>query len=141
MLKISLALVMATLSFCLTACGSTPKVDTKRFLAAKKLIDKLPDPAVCLSASADLFEITDPEDTSGGIFKTLRDVGEQDAAIAAHYPILKTRFGLVETRVTTTTKTNAENRADYIETLGAIRMAIDAVIADEKSRQTLNPFD
>ncbi len=89
-----------------------------------------------------MHEVTLPTDTSGGQFFTLAEVGEQDAQIAAHWPILKTKFNTLSKAVKDNESVDEENRADFLKALDDIRGALDDVIKEEEKKGSKwNPFD
>jgi len=88
-----------------------------------------------------MFLTTKPSDTSRGVFNTLRDVGEQDAAVAANWPVLKNQFDLIVSTEKRNQETDIANRKDYIESIDAIRTILDGVIKDGAEESKWNPFD
>lgn len=88
-----------------------------------------------------MLKVSLPTDTSGGVFTTLREVGEQDAAVSAHWPILKDRFILLSDTTIQNEKTNSENYQDYSTYIEDLKAALDDVIVEEEKGSPLNPFD
>ena len=73
-----------------------------------------------------------PTDTSGGTFNTLKDVGQQDAAIASHWPILDDRRQTLADTVVLNEETNEKNRADYEDAVQDVKQAFEDVINPPK---------
>jgi len=129
-------LVIMTLTFFLTACATGPKVDTKRFSEARNLLASLPPPPQCQTAPETLLGLTrKPVDTSNGIFNTLKDVGEQDAAYGAYLPILQERFRLLSDQVARDRQSNTLNHEEYLKTINDIRGIFDDVLEENTSKR------
>ena len=79
-----------------------------------------------------LHQVDLPTDTSGGVFRTLADVGKQDAAVAAHYPVLANRFTLLSDTVKNNERDDAANEADTKLAIDQIKAVFDGVIKDEE---------
>lgn len=81
-----------------------------------------------------MHQVDLPTDTSGGVFNTLADVGKQDAASAAHYPVLENRFTLLSDTVKENEKTDKANAADVDEAIAKLKEVFEKVIKEEEKK-------
>ena len=80
-----------------------------------------------------MHQVSLPTDTSGGVFNTLADVSKQDAAAAAHYPVLANRFSLLSDTVKSNEKTDKENAEDITQAISDLKKVFEDVIEEEES--------
>lgn len=85
-----------------------------------------------------MHQVSLPTDTSGGVFNTLSDVSKQDAAAAAHYPVLANRFSLLSDTVKSNEKTDRENAQDISSAISDIQGVLDDVIQEDE--ESIWPF-
>lgn len=80
-----------------------------------------------------MHQVSLPTDTSGGVFNTLADVSKQDAAAAAHYPVLANRFSLLSDTVKSNENTDKENAEDITQAISDLKKVFEDVIEEEDS--------
>lgn len=80
-----------------------------------------------------MHQVSLPTDTSGGVFNTLADVSKQDAAAAAHYPVLANRFSLLSDTVKSNEKTDKEIAEDITQAISDLKKVFEDVIEEEDS--------
>lgn len=81
-----------------------------------------------------MHQVSLPTDTSGGVFRTLSDVSKQDAAAAAHYPVLANRFDLLSDTVKSNEQTDKENAEDITQAISDLQEVFEDAIEEEGSR-------
>ena len=101
----------------------------------------MPEPQKCAVISEQLLTTSKPRDTSGGAFKTPIDVTKQDAAAAAHYPVLESDFNKLAKTVREAEAVNAENNADLKAAIAEMKAVFDKVIIEGTEGSKWNPFD
>ena len=127
------AVVTPTLLSLMAGCASTQSVDMSRFSEGRKLLSQFQQAQQsCSVVPSTLHQVDLPTDTSGGVFKTLADVGKQDAAVASHYPILANRFTLLSDTVKSNERDDAANATDTKLAIEQLKAVFDDVIKDEE---------
>lgn len=72
-----------------------------------------------------------PTDTSLGTFASLQDVALQDAASAAHLPIVQAQFDLMSKTVIAGEKVNAKNDEDRAQAIADLREIFDSLLVED----------